>query len=221
MADLGVSRLVTPYRALSIAVRNEERAFAFWSYVSAYSSSETVREYAEKMAREELRHASIVRKERRQAYHDRSDAGRRLAAGRSGTWSLEKLQKEAAAKERGILETCRRLALAAARAGDQATAHLLARIGEESDTNMLALGLSGADLSADGSQQDLSPVAIINRAIGAIEAAAEAYLQAAERACDEGAVSAAQQLSGSAITRLVKLRERRAELAPLQFEQEP
>ena len=30
--EIKTSRLMTPYRALSMAVRNEERAFAFWSY---------------------------------------------------------------------------------------------------------------------------------------------------------------------------------------------
>src|ERR1700712_5734664 len=32
-AEIAGSRLMTPYRVLTIAVRNEERAFAFWSYV--------------------------------------------------------------------------------------------------------------------------------------------------------------------------------------------
>src|SRR5215207_4451728 len=31
--------LLTAYRALSMAVRNEERAFAFWSYVAAHARS--------------------------------------------------------------------------------------------------------------------------------------------------------------------------------------
>ena len=36
-AEVKASRLMTPYRALAMAVRNEERAFAFWSYLAAYS----------------------------------------------------------------------------------------------------------------------------------------------------------------------------------------
>ena len=35
LGELATSRLATAYRVLSIAVRNEERAFAFWSYVAA------------------------------------------------------------------------------------------------------------------------------------------------------------------------------------------
>ena len=34
-AEVKASRLMTPYRALAMAVRNEERAFAFWSYLAA------------------------------------------------------------------------------------------------------------------------------------------------------------------------------------------
>lgn len=221
MPDLGVSRLVTPYRALSIAVRNEERAFAFWSYVSAYSQSELIREYAEKMAREELRHASILRKERRRAYHEGSAAGGQPASGRSRIWSMAALNKEAATLENRILETCRKQLPAAATKEDETTTHVLARICEESARNLQALGLTRGDLTPAGSQEDIPPVVILDRAIAATEAAAGAYLQAAESAADESVVLTAQKLSRSAITRLVALRERRAELAPAQSEHEP
>ena len=58
MEDLAELRLVTPYHALSIAVRNEERAFAFWSYMSADSDDPTIRREAERLAREELGHVA-------------------------------------------------------------------------------------------------------------------------------------------------------------------
>lgn len=67
--ELKTSRLMTPYRALAMAVRNEERAFAFWSYLAAYSEDPEIKLAAEAMAREELGHVSILRKERRRAYH--------------------------------------------------------------------------------------------------------------------------------------------------------
>jgi rubrerythrin len=215
MADLAASTLVTPYRALFIAVRNEERAFAFWSYVSAYSPNETIREYAEKMAREELRHASILRKERRHAYHER-----RGAAARPSVKNLQQLKKEAAVLETKILEACN-FAPTAATARDQETASVLARIGEESKFNMQALGLGESDLEGKASADFLPPLMNLDHAIAAMEAAAESYLGNAESARDEAAVSAAQQLSRSAITRLVALRHRRAQLTPVELEAEP
>ncbi|MBN9547635.1 MAG: ferritin family protein [Alphaproteobacteria bacterium] len=60
--------LVDAYRSLAIAVRNEERAFAFWSYVAAHEASPQIREAAEQMAREELEHATTLRRERRRAF---------------------------------------------------------------------------------------------------------------------------------------------------------
>ncbi|TKB09762.1 MAG: rubrerythrin family protein [Mesorhizobium sp.] len=60
--------LVDAYRSLAIAVRNEERAFAFWSYVAAHGASPEIREAAERMARAELEHAKTLRRERRKAF---------------------------------------------------------------------------------------------------------------------------------------------------------
>src|SRR5512139_3028884 len=73
-AEIKDSRLMTPYRALSMAVRNEERAFAFWSYVAAFTEDPEIRKAAETMAREELGHVSTLRKQRRLAYHRERDA---------------------------------------------------------------------------------------------------------------------------------------------------
>ncbi len=60
--------LLDAYRSLAIAVRNEERAFAFWSYVAAQGASPEIRDAAERMAREELEHAKTLRHERRKAF---------------------------------------------------------------------------------------------------------------------------------------------------------
>jgi rubrerythrin len=72
-AEVKTSQLMTPYRALAIAVRNEERAFAFWSYLAAYSHDPEVKKASEAMAREELGHVAALRKERRRAYHHEHD----------------------------------------------------------------------------------------------------------------------------------------------------
>ena len=68
-ADEAASTMLTPYRALSIAVRTEERAFAFYSYLAAGTLDPAVRHHAEALAAEELQHAGQLRTERRKAYH--------------------------------------------------------------------------------------------------------------------------------------------------------
>ena len=67
--EAGPPTLLTPYKALSIAVRGEERAFAFWSYVASTATNEPVRVQAEQMARQELVHAAKLRHARRSAFH--------------------------------------------------------------------------------------------------------------------------------------------------------
>lgn len=66
----------TPYRALAFAVHNEEIAFRFYTQVEADSANETVRQYAETLAREELGHAALLRAERRLAYHRERESSR-------------------------------------------------------------------------------------------------------------------------------------------------
>lgn len=63
------SALLTQYRALSFAVRQEERAFAFFTEVAAQAPSAAVRALAEELARDELEHAAMLRQARRVAFH--------------------------------------------------------------------------------------------------------------------------------------------------------
>lgn len=84
--------LLSAYRAFSTAVRNEERAFAFWTYVAARSPSRELRETAEQMAREELDHVATLRRERRRAFHEQ-----RSAAAEGDDWTLAALENRLAA----------------------------------------------------------------------------------------------------------------------------
>lgn len=61
--------LMGAYRSFSMAVRNEERAFLFWTYVAAQTDRSDLRLAAEQMAREELGHLTTLRAERRRAFH--------------------------------------------------------------------------------------------------------------------------------------------------------
>lgn len=67
--EVAGSALLTPYRAFAVAVENEERAFSFYAYLAARAADEQVRAEAEKLGAEELRHAALLRRWRRRAYH--------------------------------------------------------------------------------------------------------------------------------------------------------
>ena len=61
---------LSAYQALAFAVRNEERAFAFYVYVAAAAKDSAARALAEDLARDELgEHASILRHRRRRTFH--------------------------------------------------------------------------------------------------------------------------------------------------------
>ena len=130
------SRLASAYRALSMAVRNEERAFALWTYIAAQARAPEVRAAAERMAGEELRHAALLRRERRRAYReDRSTAAASgapspLARAMAAEWRLAALlpmlaeaegdATRAAAWRRLAGEAARMAAETAALAGEDA-----------------------------------------------------------------------------------------------------
>lgn len=61
------SATLSPYVALAVAVRNEERAFAFYCHAAAAAPAD-IQAIAEDLARDELQHASLLRHARRAAF---------------------------------------------------------------------------------------------------------------------------------------------------------
>jgi rubrerythrin len=186
-SEIGASRLATPYRALAMAVRNEERAFAFWSYVAAYSRDLEIKQAAEAMAREELGHISTLRKERRRAYHKEHEETGRRGRGDAGVMEVDaralelRLASLLADLERGLGGT------AATR-----TRELLA------ETMQMSGKTAGiGKFSASLAQMDAEAIS---------EALADAYLEAAESSGDQTQVALLQGLAESAIARLAWLR---------------
>lgn len=86
--------LLSAYRAFSMAVRNEERAFIFWTYVAAQAPSDELRRAAEQIARDELGHIATLRGERRRAFHRQRDEH----LGRRKQWQLAALERRLAAQ---------------------------------------------------------------------------------------------------------------------------
>jgi rubrerythrin len=185
--EIGTSRLTTPYRALAMAVRNEERAFAFWSYVAAYSEDSEIKQAAEAMAREELGHVSTLRKERRRAYHKEHEKTEGRARGDTGMMQID------------------------ARALELRLATHLAELERDLDgaaaTRTRELRQETIQMSKKTEGIGKFPVSLQQRDAETIsEALADAYLVAAESSDDQIQVILLQALAERAIARLAWLR---------------
>jgi len=159
-ADVIAPELLSAYRAFSIAVRNEERAFSFWSYLAAQTSSEELRVAAEQMASEELEHVATLRRERRRAFH----AQRSTSAATESRWTFAALERRLA----------RLLTIAAKTSGADGLAACAIEANERAD----ALGHAPMESS---SLLARVPNAATERAAPCAELLLEGYLDLSER----------------------------------------
>lgn len=193
----GSSRLLTRYRALAVAVRNEERAFAFFSYVAAAASDARIRELAEELAKDELAHAGLLRRERRLAWRDahglRAPAAE-LPETMAELWRLVAETEWRAARHHR--------ALAAKLASGAAAAALLSAAEEEAARARDAAGRVGIQL--DEAPETEEPT--IDDALRLLELAFERYADIAERTRDETVLRHAQLLEDAALRRLALVR---------------
>lgn len=120
--EVAGSALLTPYRAFAIAADSEQKAFALYSYLAAEATDPEVRTQAEQLALEELRHASLMRRFRRQAWHrERRDTLDALP----GVTSAEMLHALLGQHESGIRAHHRAIAARLRTLGDEESASLL------------------------------------------------------------------------------------------------
>ena len=190
--EVAQSKLLTRYRALASAVRREERAFAFWTYVSAHAETDDVKQAAEHMALEALERVSMLRRERRRAFH----AERRA----SGPVQVTVDAAALAASERRVADLI---------------GNSPASLPEDSD---LAQELVAASREAAAKLDELEashhptlslpklPPHLERDVLALSELLVEAYLALAESSKDAGVVGVAQELAGAAIYRLAALR---------------
>lgn len=180
-------QLLTAYRVLSMAVRNEERAFAFWSYMAAHAPSPDIGRAAERLAHEELEHVATLRRERRRAYHAQRE---HPVHGEGGAVA------EAADLERRLADW---LTARAAKASSVERQQLEA-LAKEARTSADELARAPVAVPAfgSGSYPD-DPEALA-------ELLVDRYLEAAERADDEIVLAKAQALAARAVRRLAWLR---------------
>ena len=189
LGELATSRLANAYRVLSIAVRNEERAFAFWSYVAAEAESSDVQQAAEQMAREELEHVSLLRRARRHAYH-----AERQVRPRKRPESRAEVLAQAAGLERALAQHLGGLAARLTGEGQSRVRDLAAQ------SRMMIEEVSPLTPSADS--ESVEPI----DALAVAERLVELYLDIADQARDEAIVDSAQSLAARAIARLAWLR---------------
>lgn len=136
--EVSGSALLTPYRAYAIAVDNEQRAFAFYAYLAASADDDRIAREAEALAREELRHAALLRTWRRLAWRAERDPATGRLPGHASVDSPEHLAAVVAAAE-AETAACHRLLGARLRAaGDPESAALLEQLAGEAEARTSA-----------------------------------------------------------------------------------
>ncbi|MDR3374065.1 MAG: ferritin family protein [Ancalomicrobiaceae bacterium] len=186
-ADLAMSADFGPYQALAFAVRNEERAFAFYAYVAAEAENEAIRLLAEDLARDELLHAAHLRRFRRRAFRSDPPAAIEIPA------SLDEL---AALSRRWH---------AAAAAAHRVLVRLLEVDGETADAAVFrVLAAEEATVAAGEATPAVEPIRRAVEGLKVLEAGFERFAVIAERAGDEAVVAEAQRLAELMVERLAR-----------------
>jgi rubrerythrin len=198
------SALLTPYRAYSIAVDNEERAFAFYAYLAASALDPEIAREAEAMAREKLRHAATLRTWRRAAYHrERGAAVARSPEPEVGSLAglealISRREAEAAACHDALAARLHGLA-------DTVSADLLARLAAEARAHTTAADTG--ECSAEACRAD-RPLGLLVFAQRPLERLCEALEAVVLSTPDDAIRSRADEAMVSAVHRIARLGRR-------------
>jgi rubrerythrin len=173
------------YQALAFAVRNEERAFAFYTYVAAEAKHPAVRALAEDLARDELEHASILRRQRRRAFHSDRPVATEIP------------------ENVDLLRLSARQWDGAAAVAHAALAKALDEVAEREDAAVFRHIAAEEEKAAAGAMGPALPN-LRNAADGLrlLEEAFDRFALIGERSKDEKVVAEAQRLSAAMIARL-------------------
>lgn len=205
---------LTPYQVLGIAVRNEEQAFTFYTYLAASAEDDAVRRRAETLAREELRHISQLRGLRRSAFH--RERGQPKGVFRAD--SLTRLREVAQALETSAAEMDELTAEALAQSGAVTAATILRGVAGSARQRAAALPAQGGEgrpqtAAIAGAQSAGLLQAVALTASGTVQLSLrnageilEFYLATADHAGDEDLLRAAQDLAEAAVARLAVIR---------------
>ncbi len=193
--------VLTPWRALNLAVQNERNAFEFFTSIAANSEDDEVQQQAESFASLKLEHLTLLRLERKRAYRTAERTRLEAIVGRDIPRTFTAFEVSADRLLTALRESYQRLGNDAEIAGDGETAGLLRELA----------GQIEADRRASPPPEE-EPVALVTEILRAAlretEAAFDAFMAVAENATDEEMAKAAQTLAATCVRRLERLRDR-------------
>lgn len=189
-SEIQRSALLTPYRALAIAVINEERTFALYSYIASASNDPDVTREAETLAREELFHAAELRVRRRQAYHHEFP-GRVVPAAKAVETLTEFHDLEARLSQQAAT-ALHSTAQALAVRGDNVSAELVAGLAQREAEAARAAGVAPAPATVMTDAGSKDSAVRLQEALRPLETSSEAYEEVIARAAHDDLLQAAQ-----------------------------
>ena len=221
-AEAGGVYLMTPYRALRLAVHNEERAFAFFSHVAAAIEDRSLRETAEALAKEELEHVVRLRLERCRAWRAEARSAGAAARRPRAVRSLAALRRRARVIEGDAALRCEALGQAMAARGERTTGALFRDLAADQRRLLAEIDrrAEGTDVLIDRATEpprqvaETGPRDALRLALADAEGAFDFYAATAERGADQDMVEEAQRLAERALDRLKRVRDRLAAAAP-------
>ena len=213
--EAGPAALLTPYTALSLAVRTEERAFAFWSYIAANAGTEPVRRLAESMAHQELLHAAKFRATRRKAY--RAEVTKRRAAEPPAQpLSLDALHSETARMTGEIIGILSVAVTRLDQLADRESAALLREIAAAIPTSAGATASVGDAAKSQTAEQlkRAGPATVLFEIEGILERRAERYIALLDRSPDAQVTAELKRLADESLHPVQRVSARLAALEP-------
>jgi rubrerythrin len=221
--EANAAALLSPYRTLSIAVRQEERAFSFWSYVAAQSDNPALRELAEMFARQELNHAAKLRHARRQAFHAERDARRPIVHDSGIEPTSAETRVLAARLEAGFAAFCVAAEQQLRSSADLVTADLFQGLGNEAQRAAAGLDPTGPHVTSEFDRQaairrsqvhGVNAAALLFEAAGMIEDISYRYLEWLETSATTAGRQEFEVRAQAATARLAHINERLYALEP-------
>lgn len=191
------SALLTPYRAFALAVDNEQRAFALYSYLAAAADDPSVAAQAEKLAQEELRHAALMRRWRREAWH-REQRGARSELPPVGT--IDALDAFLARREAGIASCLRAVAAKLRELGDAESADVV----EQARADPTRAPIEEAQPVQPTLPDTRNPVRLLMAAQAPLEELSDA-LEALMSRMEGALFAAAERAAGNVIARIARI----------------
>jgi rubrerythrin len=215
LEEAGAPSQLTVYDVLAIAIRSEERAFSFWTYVAATARSDPVRVQAEAMARQELVHASRLRRERRAAYHAGLRWPHPFHASPPEVPNAAAVWREARRLEAQAAEFLAAVAARLLHMGDEESAILLQTIAENMRL-IVPAGPRASDSPSDGDlvRRSIDAAAATGRssllfeAAGVIDRLVERYARMIAVSPDATVTTEIEKFAAPALEHLAQLNER-------------